>query len=709
MKLVSATFIAMNEIKIKVNDRKLFDPSNIYVLNGALKINIFETIPYEDSFHIVLKENISVKDKTYICINNETYNVNYSSLYITNSFNQIFYYSGNLGINLTDNETSFKLWTPAASSVMLLLYKSGDIVYKETPLTYELKEANGIWHITIEENLEGYFYNYLVNVYGEANEVIDPYAIACGINGDRGAIIDLGKASPKDWANDISPTLTSYTDAIIYEASIRDMTMDINSGVKNKGLFLGLTEENTKNSKGLETGLDHIIDLGITHLQLMPIMDFSKETVDERNPKKKYNWGYNPVNFNIPEGSYSVSPYNPFFRIKELKELIYTLHKNNISINLDVVYNHTANEVNNNLDMMFPGYYYRLDEFGKPYKGSGCENDLASEHLMVRKLIIDSVLYIAEEYHVDGFRFDLMGLLDITTMNLIRASLDKNIMLYGEGWNIPSKIADEDRSTQYNSFKLPHIGFFNDHIRDNIKGSIFNIYDKGFANGRKEAIWELRRAVTGNIYYNDFVKGIYELPEQSINYASAHDNNTLWDKFSISNIYSSIEERKNMVKLSNAIILTSQGIPFLHGGEEFCRSKEGISNSYKSSDYINQMDWSRKTEFIDVFTYYKGLIELRKNHSAFKMNNPIDIRNNLFIFDNLPEGTFMFLLKDHANKDIWESILVIYYNSLNKGTLKLPAGSWKLVTNPIESGVKILEEIEGCLVLDNIGAYVLYK
>ncbi|WP_242851233.1 type I pullulanase [Clostridium sp. DMHC 10] len=379
------------------------------------------------------------------------------------------------------------MWAPSALNVKLLLYKNGDAALNDNPVhSIYLNEENGLWSTPIEGDLKNYYYTYQVVLYNEVNEVTDPYVKATGINGNRGAIIDISETNPENWDKDVSPsTINNFTDAVIYEISIRDISSNPNSNIKNTGKYLGLAEENTKTKNNLSTGLDYIKELGITHVQIMPIFDFSYKSIDEKMPSE-YNWGYDPQNYNVPEGTYSTDPYDSKCRIRELKTLISALHKNNISVNVDVVFNHLWNEKENSFEKTFPGYYLRRNQDGTFSNGTGCGNDTASENLMMKKFIIDSVVYLSQEYHIDGFRFDLMGIHDIDAMNQIREAVDRlgrPIMLYGEGWNLNTNLLYEKKAIIQNSFKTPRIGYFNEIIRDSIRGSLFD------ANSKRFCLW----------------------------------------------------------------------------------------------------------------------------------------------------------------------------------------------------------------------------
>ena len=469
---------------------------------------------------------------------------------------------------------------------------------------------------------------------------------------------------------------------------IRDASINENSGIQLKGKYLGLTETGTKSNDGLATGLDHLKELGVTHIHLLPFYDYN--SVDEtRLNKAQYNWGYDPLNYNVPDGSYSTNPYEPATRIKELKKLIQTFHQNGLRIIMDVVYNHTALTEESNFNQLVPGYYYRHKKDGSFSNATACGNETASEMPMMRKFILESVLYWAREYHVDGFRFDLMGVHDIETMNLISDELHKirmDIILYGEGWTAgASPLPDSLRALKKNAFKLHNIAVFSDDIRDGIKGSVFDIMDKGFASGKPGMEESIKFGIVaaGKHPQVDYSKVNYSkepytaAPGNVITYAECHDNNTLWDKLLLSYPDATKTNLEKMQQLALTIILTSQGIPFLHAGTEFLRSKKGIENSYNSSDSINAIDWDLKKENLAFTKYVEALIKIRKAHPAFRMTTAEQVRQNLSFYKPAPDGTVVYTINGAALQDNWKKIWISFNGSNEEKKLNLPDGKWK--------------------------------
>jgi type I pullulanase len=575
------------------------------------------------------------------------------------------------------------------------------------------RAENGTWTAELQGNQNGTLYTYKVKIGDSWNEAVDPYVRAVAVNGDKGAVIDLETTNPDKWTAD-KPEFGNPEDAIIYEAHVRDLTIHPESGVSDalKGKFLGVSEAGTTGPDGVKTGLDHIKDLGITHLQFIPMYDYNTASVDETKlDTPQYNWGYDPKNYNAPEGSYSTNPYEPAVRINEMKQMIQTLHDNDIRIVMDVVYNHMFSAFESNLHQLVPGYYYRYNNDGTLSNGTGVGNDTASEHKMMRKFIVDSVAYWAKEYNIDGFRFDLMGIHDVETMNEVRKALDEidpSIIIIGEGWDLATNLDPELKANQKNAFKMPGIAHFNDDIRDGLKGSVFDDQDSGFVNGKADMELRIKKGVVGGIPYNDDIKTFSVDPEQTVTYVEAHDNHTLWDKLQLTNPQDSEEDRKKMHKLSSSIILTSQGISFIHAGQEFMRTKGGDHNSYKSPDSVNQMDWERRAEFDAEVEYMKGLIELRKAYPAFRMTTAKEIQENLTFLD-APANTVAFWLNGSANGGKEGKIAVAYNANKAPVEIKLPEdGKWKVLVNGTEAGTQGLETIKGNTVtVPPLSAYVL--
>ena len=646
-----------------------------------------------------------------------------SNYFESKEFNEKYNYDGELGVIYSKNSSEFKLWAPLAEQVELVLYgKDYNALESNKTIIKMNKENRGVWRARINEDLSGEYYNYLVRNNGKTYESVDPYAKAVSINGEKSMVIDMESTNPKGWSNDKKPILNDVTDSIIYEAHIRDLTKDEASGVitELRGKYIGAVLENSKiKGTSITTGLDHLKELGITHIHLLPVFDYG--SIDERyDSPDNYNWGYDAQNYNVPEGSYSTNPYEGAVRISEFKEMVYRFHQAGIRVVMDMVYNHTYN-LESPLNLTVPGYYYRKDKYGCYSNGSGCGNETASERYMFRKYMIDSVLYWAKEYHIDGFRFDLMGLHDLETMRIIRNELnkvDKSIIMYGEGWtcyDTPLNINESAVKNNICKFDDLQIAAFSDDARDSIKGSVFLKESLGFVNGGDNYEESIKYTICASTKHDeiDLSKVVYSKsfwanePYQTITYDSAHDNNTLFDKLRMSCKDENEEELLKMNKLAAAIVLTSQGISFLHEGEEFARVKENlqgeiIENSYNSSDYTNELKWLRKQRYIDLFNYYKGLIKLRKEYKAFRMNSNKEIQNNISFMakgnefkDNHIVG-YIINIEDY--NDSYSKIAVIFNANKYNVEVDLDEGKWNVLVDGEKADSEVQYKIEDSIV-----------
>ncbi|WP_405383702.1 type I pullulanase [Maribacter sp. LLG6340-A2] len=576
----------------------------------------------------------------------------------------------NLWLQYSKSSTLFKLWSPNAEDVVLRLFKTGN--ESEPFANYTLtKENNGVWQLAINEDLNGIYYTFQVKT---SNNWLDQtpgiYAKAVGVNGKRAMILDMNSTNPKGWQKDKSPQLNHPNEAIIYELHVRDMTIHPQSGSSTPGTYLGLIEPDTKGPNNMATGINHLKELGITHVHLLPTFDHY--SIDETNlDTPQFNWGYDPNNYNVPEGSFSTDPFNAEIRIKEFKQMVKAFHENGIGVIMDVVYNHTGKTDTSNFNLEVPGYYYRHWEDGTYSDAAACGNETASERSMMRKFIIESVTYWTKEYHIDGFRFDLMGIHDIETMNEIADAVTKinpDALLYGEGWTAnDSPLPENKRALKKHMQQLPKIAAFNDDLRDGLKGSVFEDQSLGFVSGAINASESIKFGIVGAIQHPqiqydsvNYSDAAWTLePWQSINYVSCHDNHTLFDKLQISRPDADLKELIAMDKLANAIVLTSQGTPFLHAGSELLRTKYGEHNSYNLPDSINQINWEWKNNHKEVFDYYKNLVRLRKEHPAFYMSSANEVRKHLK-FQQSNDSLVSYTIEDHANYDRWKNILVIY-------------------------------------------------
>ncbi|MGC8865940.1 MAG: type I pullulanase [Bacteroidales bacterium] len=603
-----------------------------------------------------------------------------------------FYPGDDLEMTWTPEETQFRIWSPVAEAAEVRIYKTQEDT--EPFMVLPMKpDVLGTWVAQYQGNLLHHFYTFRTR-HGDKWLAETPgiYARAVGVNGKRAFIFDPGETQPEGWENDRGPELKSPVDAIIYELHLRDISMHPSSGIVHKGKYLGLAESGTLNNWNQSTGLDHLKELGITHVHILPIFDF--HTIDEEHLEDNaYNWGYDPQNYNAPEGSYATDPFNPLVRIRELKQMIMALHQAGIGVVMDVVYNHTFDAGSSNFNQLVPGYYYRQNPDGSYSNASGCGNETASERPMVRQYIMESVKYWAREYHMDGFRFDLMAIHDIETMNEIRKALweiNPNIIIYGEGWTAgDSPLPFEDRALKTQVSRMPGIAVFSDDLRDAVKGPWYNDKETGFVGGipgLEESIKFGIVAATQHTQVNysavNYSKAPYAAgPDQCINYVSCHDNHTLWDKTKYTIPNATQEELVAINKLASTIVLTSQGIPFLHNGVEMMRSKKGVENSYNSPDSINQIDWNWKYLYRSAVEYHRRLIEMRKNHPAFRMRTREEIEKNLHFIDTGKTCVVAYTLDGAAVADTWKRILVVFNGNRHAEQIRIPEGKWRVILN----------------------------
>ena len=650
------------------------------------------------------------------------YSIQTTTIYASKKFSQEFTYTGNdLGAIWSKGQTSFRLWAPTAETVEIALYQSGTAGVDDLIKTVSMnKEDYGVWAADISGDLNGVYYTYLVLVNGSQVEAVDPYARTTGVNGNRGMIIDLMSTDPADWNKDVNPNpLKSYTDAILYELHVRDFSIDENSGVSeaHRGKFMAFTEKGTKTPNGHPTGLDYLKSLGITHLHLLPIYDYG--SVDEsRLDVAQFNWGYDPVNYNAPEGSYATDPFNGEVRVAELKKAVKALHDSGISVVMDVVYNHVFEAGNFCFNKIVPGYFSRSNPDGSNSNGSGCGNDTASERPMVRKFIVDSIVYWQDQYHLDGFRFDLVGLLDSTTINaLVDAVHDKHpdVIFYGEGWTMNTAVEPGNyMATQLNATMTPEFAYFSDTIRDLLAGR--NGETIGFVsglNGKEEPLAHCFTAATS------WCPG----PTQTVNYASCHDNYTLVDKLTISRGDASADDLVRMNLLAATIYMTSQGIPFIHAGEEFLRVKldengKRIENSYNSSDFVNKIRWEQleQADRAAAIEYYRGLIDFRKAHPALRLSTAAEVAANV-TYKWITNELVLFEIKGAGcvEGETAESIIVIFNATTETKKIDftehdIEAGDWSIYIDDAHAGVTSLGTVnDGKVTIAPISALVLAK
>ncbi|MGG5461254.1 type I pullulanase [Clostridium sp. B9] len=728
----SAKIDSINEINFKTNVKMSSQDMNgkITLKENGVSQPISVTIPETlDSGKIITENKLDLtKEYTLEIEGFKPATLTLGKIFADKEFEKLYHYNGELGSLYKKNKTDFVLWAPMATSVKLALYNTGDYTKDTEPVeVVEMtKGEKGIWTTSLKGDKNGVYYDYLVTNNGKEENVTDPYAKAVGVNGRRAMVIDLSSTNPEGWNEDKKPEFVDPTDAIIYEIHIRDFSIDESSNTKMemRGKYEGMWQPNTTlpANDNIKTGIDHLKELGVTHVHLLPTFDH--RSIDETKLNTpQYNWGYDPQNYNVPEGSYSTDPYKAEVRIKEFKEMVQELHKAGIRVVMDVVYNHTGATTDSHLNLAVPDYYYRQNASGSFSNGSGCGNEIASERSMVRKMMVDSVKYWADEYHIDGFRFDLMGLHDIETMKTIRSELDKidpSIIIYGEGWTGgDTPLPEEQRALKKNTpqYGEMQIAAFSDDMRDGVKGHVFDANKPGFVNGYNGLEELVKFGVVGSVRHDGVKYGVspspYEgygvepwanEPYQTVNYVSAHDNLTLWDKLQTTNKEASKEELNAINKMASAIVLTSQGIPFFQGGEEMARTKVNPDgsfnhNSYNAPDSVNKVDWTRKEEYNDLFNYYKGLIELRKSHKAFRMNSAKDIQNNLTFLEKgkhfNKDNIVAYTLNGKNVGDKWNDMAVIFNANKEPVEVTLPMEDWAVVVNGEKAGTEKLAEVKG--------------
>ena len=611
----------------------------------------------------------------------------------SNDFDNYFSYDGELGALYEKEGTLLRVWTPTAKFVEVWIYADDSFKGPSTKIEM-VQKPKGIFEAYLPGDQHGTIYVYKILFLNNRESIsVDPYARATTVNGMKSVIADLNRTNPDGWGERL-PAFGLPEEAIIYELHIRDFSISETSGIVNKGKFLGLTEKNTQNASGRKTGLDYLIDLGITHIQILPMFDYA--TVDEANlTEPQYNWGYDPLNYNVPEGSYSTDPFDPFNRIFELKQMIRTLHDNGLRVIMDVVYNHVYDPKDQALERTVPGYFYRYNADGSLANGTGVGNDTASERHMMRKYIIDSVKYWAKEYHLDGFRFDLMGIHDSVTMNAIREALDKidpSIIIIGEGWEMSTPLPEDLKASQRNAQAMPRIAHFNDSIRIALKGSDFgDEKDRGFISGKNYLEDLLLRNIKGAMHLSSHSS--YVDPEQVIQYVEAHDNLTLYDKLLRSNPDDSEEVRIKRHTLATSIVLLSQGVPFIHGGQEFLRTKAGVANSYQSPDEINQFEWERVTTFQESVAYVKGLIALRKSEYLFHLHTHEEIDTH---FTMLSEN-FNIVAFSLTNSE--KKYIVIFNGNRSDVIFRIQKGKYAIL---VEDNQVFLESMPEAVLMEKI-------
>ena len=593
------------------------------------------------------------------------------------------------------DRTEFAVWAPDAEAAQLRLYHSADEDEAAFKTVNMKLGKGGLWKAVVKDDVKGALYSFQVKKDGAwLEETAGIAAKAVGVNGMRGAVVDWDETDPEGWDEDRSPEIRP-SDIIVYEMHHRDFSIHPSSGISNKGKYLALTEEGTKNPDGLATGIDHLKELGVTYVQLLPSTDFA--TIDEtRLEDNQYNWGYEPLNYNAVEGSFSTDPYNPTTRIREFKQMVQALHKAGFRVILDVVYNHTTNAANTGFERTMPGYFYRMREDGTFFNGSGCGNETASEQEMFRKYMIESLEWWMKEYHIDGFRFDLMAIHDIDTMNEISERLhaiDPAVVIYGEGWAAESPAYPAEQiALKANTYLLDKVGAFSDNIRDAVRGPL-GCENAGFMDGVAGNKENVEFGIVGGIEHPQVtVEAWTDNPLQHVSYVSCHDDHCLRDRLEEA-AKATEKQRLRMVKLAQTAVYTSQGIPFIFNGEELYRHKQGVKNSYNQPDAINAIDWTYKTRYSDLVKYYSELAAIRHAHPGFCLGDPDLVREKLQFIDVDDPCIVAFRISGLEGIDTAKSLTVVLNGSKKHRKIAIPEGRYIVLA---ENGVADV---------DGIGAY----
>jgi pullulanase len=624
-----------------------------------------------------------------------------AGVFTSPEFVEAYTYTGDdLGSTYSSAKTDFRVWAPTASEVSLVTYASATTPKNQGTVTPMTRSVKGTWTASLSGDRHLQVYMYRVTVGGKTDDAVDPYARSVTVNGDRGVVIDLAKTNPTGWLTHKKPAFSGRAvDSVMYELHVRDASIDANSGVRaeNRGKFRGLAQLGTTIGSGktkASTGLSFFKEMGVTHVQLLPMYDYASGG-DELNPV--FNWGYDPEHFNVPEGQYSSDPTNPVARIRELKEAVQAFHTNGMRVTMDVVHGHVASATEFSQAIIVPGYWFRKDANGNLTNRSGCGNDTATERPMVRKFIVDSFKYWTREYKLDGYRIDQMGLWDVKTVNdsanAIRA-IEPAATIIGEAWSMGGD-SGLPQGNQSQLLNMPGVGAFNDGIRNGVKGSPDGTSDGGYVNGNTGAINAVKAGTIGHSSADKIVVPWLVLDAgQSVNYAEAHDNKTLFDKLWSVNNQQSLPAVVKQQRQIGALILLAQGTPFIQAGQEFLRSKDGDHNSYNSSDQVNSLKWPERVKHRSTVDYHKGLIALRKAHPAFRMSSPAAISANLK-FLNAPDDVLAYSLNGKAVKDKWATIVVISNPNSTSKKVTLPStGNWNVVVNGDKAGVTTLSVLK---------------
>ncbi len=726
IKLKSAAYDGATTITLEFTGELKDIGADAFYVKGRLgEVDVLELSLKEKAsdsqyfYELEISEKLDANRNYRVGFDGQEFAINMPIIYSTQEFEDKYTYTGDdLGATYSKDKTAFRLWAPTAEEAYVNLYTSGKAWEKDLIKQVPMKaDVNGTWVCEESGDLAGTYYTYTVILDGLNVEACDPYARTTGVNGKRAMVIDLESTNPEGWSEDKNPHAgESINDAILYELHVRDFSVDEAGNIDDKGKYTAFAQTGTKTAAGNATGIDYIRDLGVTHVHLLPFYDFG--SVDENVPStEQFNWGYDPVNYNVPEGSYSSDPHDGNARVKEAKQMVKAFHDNGLSVVMDVVYNHVYSGKDFCINRLVPGYFSRINEDGSYSNGSGCGNDTASERSMVRKYIVDSVCYWADEYHIDGFRFDLVGLLDIDTVNEIVTEVHKthpDVIFYGEGWSMNTDVTKENivMATQQSSEKTPGFAYFNDNMRDGLKGSVFNTAETGWASGSKNKESQMTNSFMARETWS-------KNPAQVVQYASCHDNNTLFDRIATARTDLDRAAWIKMSNLSAAFYLTSEGVPFMQAGEEILRTKvkeDGSfdSNSYSSGDEINCIKWETldDPEYRENLEYYKGLISFRKAHGLLRLSDTAEVEKRVTAIDGLDKNVVAFRMDntDHAvANETADEILLAFNPNDDATTISLPEGTWSVCVKGTKAGVEALEDVSGSISVEPISSVVLVK
>ena len=672
-------------------------------------------------YDLTIADELEYNRNYRVGFDEQEYQIGMPIVYSTEDFESKYTYDGDdLGATYQKDATSFRLWAPTAEEAYVNLYKSGDPWENDLIEKVQMQaDEKGTWVAEVTGDQAGVYYTYTAVIDGLNVEACDPYARTTGVNGKRAMVVDLDSTNPEGWESDTNPHAgETINDAVIYELHIRDFSVDEAGNIADAGKYTAFAQTGTKTAGGNATGIDYIKELGVTHVHLLPFYDFG--SVDENAPStEQFNWGYDPVNYNVPEGSYSTDPYHGEVRVKEAKQMVKALHDNGLSAVMDVVYNHVYSGKDFCMNRLVPGYFSRINADGSYSNGSGCGNDTASERSMVRKYIVDSVCYWADEYHIDGFRFDLVGLLDVDTVNEIVTEVHKthpDVIFYGEGWSMNTDVTKEGvvMATQQSSARTPGFAYFNDNMRDGLKGSVFNTAETGWASGSKGK----ERAMTSSFLAQETWS---KEPSQIIQYASCHDNNTLIDRIATARTDLTRAEWIKMSNIAAAFYLTAEGVPFMQAGEEILRTKvkeDGSydHNSYSSGDAINCIKWETldDAEYKANLDYYKGLIAFRKAHPLLRLSSADEIAARVIPVENLDKNVIGFIMDNADGKVSGENaseIAVVFNPNQEETSVVIGDGEWDICATGLKAGNVSFGKVDGSkgFTVEPVSAMILVK